>query len=459
MNRDQRLSHDALYNIYELAFQLKFTNHKGDIKEFITHITLHPRIIVHLMASPLLDSLQYLLNINSLPVTLHYDTVFNMGDYYMSTLTYRHYLFNGNPIIPCAFMIHSRRFHDDHKIFLQSITEAVASLVTKKVNIITDQEFKFSDLFPSGSHLFCWNHLLNDLRWHARHRCSSTADEVNYYVNVFRRLMNNGITEIDFDREWETVKLSFKSKRKIYDYFEKKLIPTFKKHASIWTLRKAGILNPENGITNNPSESMNSVFHRIQQWKQIPLDVIATSMYHLCAFYYREIQRSLHQCGRWKIKDEYDYLKCDPSLLPRFQSVIDPKDIIDQVHIDTHVKASVVSKSTVHQQDSCGSSQVGLAHAAIKDDRVKLVGNGAFVVTETDGSTLRAVKIFPRETCTCSSTKTCYHISACKLVVGLTPSLDGKPSLSDLRRKERIKMERPSGRRKHDFQDVNGTYS
>ena len=75
------------------------TNRKGEPKDFITHITLHPRILVHLMPYPLLDSLDHLLNVSSEPVVLHYDTVFNMGDYYMSTLTYRQELFVGNPIL------------------------------------------------------------------------------------------------------------------------------------------------------------------------------------------------------------------------------------------------------------------------------------------------------------------------------------------------------------------------
>ncbi len=43
--------------------------------------------------------------------------------------------------------------------------------------MITDQEFKFSDLFPMGSHLFCWNHLVNDLRWYVRKNCNCTAEE------------------------------------------------------------------------------------------------------------------------------------------------------------------------------------------------------------------------------------------------------------------------------------------
>ena len=65
----------------------------------------------------------------------------------MSTLTFRHGLFIGNPIIPCSFFIHSKLYHIDHREFLDAITETTTALLTKRVNLITDREFKFSGIF------------------------------------------------------------------------------------------------------------------------------------------------------------------------------------------------------------------------------------------------------------------------------------------------------------------------
>ena len=53
----------------------------------------------------------------------------------------------------------------------------------------------------------------------------------------------------------------------------------------------ARISNAEIGLTNN--ESMNSVIGRLQQWKQIPVDVTVTSLHHLCIYYSREICSSM----------------------------------------------------------------------------------------------------------------------------------------------------------------------
>ena len=131
-----------------MSFQLKFADRKGASKDFVTHITIHPRVIVHLLLQPLLDSLDHLLKVNSdsEPTVLHYDTVFNIGDFYLSTLTFRHGIFAGNPIIPCAYFIHSRRFHSDHQLFLEAVTDVVHSLLSKRIVIVTDREFKLSNI-------------------------------------------------------------------------------------------------------------------------------------------------------------------------------------------------------------------------------------------------------------------------------------------------------------------------
>lgn len=156
------------------------------------------------------------------------------------------------------------------------------------------------------------------------------------------------------------------------------------------------------------------------------------------------------------VESVYEFCRTDPSLMPHLQAVFDPKNIVDQVCLDTYAKPSV-------QQDSCASaekndSRLSLAISAINNNRVKLVGNGAFVVTDGNGLTPHAITLFPKTSCSCTSTKACYHIAACKMAIGLDPTFigeSGKPSLFELKRKERVKMEGPSGRkkpRKNDFQ-------
>ena len=402
---------------------------------------------MQLWAHPLLGSLEFLLNICSKPVVLHYDTVFNVGDYYLSTLTFNNSLFVGEPIIPCAYLVHSRRYHSDHKAFLSDIVDNVPGQKTKEVNIITDKEFKFADVFPVGNHLFCWNHIQNDVHWYLKNHAKCTAEELNQFVNAFQQLIHNQVTEAEFEVEWNKLKNTdlFMSKPTIIHYSENSLIPMFKLHAAIWILKSAGISNPNEGVTNNCSESMNAVLHRLQQWKQVPLDVIAVSLYHFSVFYYREIERSVHQCGRWEVKEEYDHCKRDPSLMPRLEAVPDPQQIVNMC-MNAKSTAGIVADE-VKDTSVSSSGHLGLAQAAITANRVKLVQNGAWVVTEAEGTTPHAVTLFPKETCTCSSTKTCYHITACRLMVGLPPQLLGGTNIAELQRRDHRKRERPSGKK------------
>ncbi len=60
------------------------------------------------------------------------------------------------------------------------------------------------------------------------------------------------------------------------------------------------------------------------------------------------------------------------------------------------------------------------------------MGNGSFVGIDVDGMATEAVRIFPKLSSTCSSTRKCYHI-------GIEPSLEGKVNLSELRKRERQK--------------------
>lgn len=120
--------------MHELHSQLVEVDRNGATKSFIMHLMSLPRIVVHLLPHTLLQLLETLLKVESLPVTLHYDTVFNVGDFYLSTLTYRHSIFESEPIVPCGYLLHTRRLQVDHQLFFEAITKEVSQLLTKGVN-------------------------------------------------------------------------------------------------------------------------------------------------------------------------------------------------------------------------------------------------------------------------------------------------------------------------------------
>lgn len=61
--------------------------------------------------------------------------------------------------------------------------------------------------------------------------------------------------------------------------------------------------------------------YSLQQWKQVLLDVITVSLYYLSSYYQCEITQSIHQCGIWQLKGEYDSLRRESSTMPRLPLV------------------------------------------------------------------------------------------------------------------------------------------
>ena len=71
------------------------------------------------------------------PIPLYYDITVCLGDFLLSTLAFQHIIFEENPVIPLAFIVHERKFQKCHEQFLEVIKEKIPRLEQKPVPIIT----------------------------------------------------------------------------------------------------------------------------------------------------------------------------------------------------------------------------------------------------------------------------------------------------------------------------------
>lgn len=94
-------------------------------------------------------------------------------------------------------------------------------------------------------------------------------------------------------------------------------------------------------------------------------------------------------------------------------------------------------------------SCVFLFRSVIENDQISLSAKlGVFTIVGTTGNA-HAVRLFPKESCTCPSTGLCYHIVAAKLSIGLNVTTKStRVNLSQLRRNTRAKKDKTSGRKK-----------
>ncbi len=129
-----RLTHDAIYNLHEIAY---------DLDGFVKVITTYPDLVIICGLDKLIHEFELILQIDSkCPQLLSYDTTFQLGDFYLSPFLYRYTVFSNSPVIPCLFLIHERKFKNVHERFMQYLANSVPTLLKgkKKVPLVTDEE-------------------------------------------------------------------------------------------------------------------------------------------------------------------------------------------------------------------------------------------------------------------------------------------------------------------------------
>ena len=182
-----RLTHDALYNLHELAY---------DLDGYVSKIVTFPDLLVICGLRSILAELNRIISATTeSPILLSYDTTFKLGDFYVSPFLFRHVLFEQTPTVPAAFVLHERKFQTIHEEFMKFISRQLPALSKLKVPlpIVVDNEaglcHAIDNCLPGVSQVQCWNHLLNSVKlWLRRHGANS--DEIPIYASHLRELFH-----------------------------------------------------------------------------------------------------------------------------------------------------------------------------------------------------------------------------------------------------------------------------
>ncbi len=218
-----RLTRDALYNMHELAF---------DLGGFVKVIMTYPDMIVVCGHEKLLIELNNLLQIESIqPQLLSYDTTFQLGDFYLSPLLFRHTLFLRSPIVPALFLIHERKFQLVHDTMMQQAAKLIPNLVKgkRKIPVVTDDESviiqSIAKYLPQAVHVSCWNHTINAMKvWLKKH--GATAAEIPAYTGYVRDLLNQPCIT-DYNKTLNTYKIKWS--KSFLDYYMEQIHPKVSK--------------------------------------------------------------------------------------------------------------------------------------------------------------------------------------------------------------------------------------
>ena len=161
---------------------------------YIHTIRTHPDLVCVCSQNELLDELDRVLLLKSPSAQLlYYDTTFQLGDFYVSVLRFRHTLFKVSPVIPAAFLVHERKFEQCHKEFFSVCTKLVCSLNSATSPMVTDEEVGIVNAVtravPQYPQLRCWNHIFHAVTtWLRKHGAS--YPETSVYLSDIRDLFH-----------------------------------------------------------------------------------------------------------------------------------------------------------------------------------------------------------------------------------------------------------------------------
>ena len=109
-----RLTRDAIYNTHELAYE----------GGFIHFLSTYPDLCVVAGEVEMIQELNSVIQLKDEDLLLSYDTTFNLGEFYVSPLVFKHVVFTDNPLVAGLFLIHERKLSETHEHFFCTLIMA-----------------------------------------------------------------------------------------------------------------------------------------------------------------------------------------------------------------------------------------------------------------------------------------------------------------------------------------------
>lgn len=131
------------------------------------------------------------------PMYLCYDTTYELGDFYVSVLTFRLTEFEETPIIPLMYMIHHRKWEFVHEFFFWRLTMMAPELLdlqkAERILIATDGEEAIVNaigrFLPTIKHFQCWVHKYQNIKRFLRSHGITYKPQIKEFKYDFMELL------------------------------------------------------------------------------------------------------------------------------------------------------------------------------------------------------------------------------------------------------------------------------
>jgi hypothetical protein len=321
----------------------------GMLGTFVVDIQLQPHLVVTCITDRGAAELQEVLKLlrPGMSLILHYDTKIPYGDYFISVLSYRHPLIepagekassvSKEAIVPLAFVIHHKKAQNVHAGAFEKIgqrldgenPESKLSFSSTPKVMVSDRELNGADLLPNTRPLWCHIHLRKNVHEQAK-KLGYTQDESLQIVKNLETLLKSTRLETYTKKKDELLQSALWTSHNFSRYFTSHMDADILTRAAKWLIEGYGIEHPEKVITNNSSETINSVLHPEggkATGKQLGVDMALIKFKHHIDRNDNEINRAYYGIGNFQLKEPL--LRRKMKTIPTYQ-LLTPDEMIQQ---------------------------------------------------------------------------------------------------------------------------------
>lgn len=320
-NEKQRPSEEDMATLYSLGTELP---------GFFHYVRTFPDFAMIVGLNDLASEVENLLKLNAGPLVFSFHETFKVGKFYVTTFNFVHAAFQDRPVIPLQFLI--TESPDEYGLYeklLRTVSENVPLLEQLETAVVTSQENNFATplnvVFPNFMQVYDWELVLMTARSWLR-KNNQNVKAITDRAEDMRVLLNSPSFE-EFQVNLEKVKKQWDEA--FTQYFNDFLLEIIRKRLGRWLLEKYKLYHPQMGVIGARNLDLQVVIRHLQELKEVTLDILLPSLYHLQMYLSTNITKGFCGIGKYKLSADLNFLKREPDEIMLPNKLYEPQEIVN----------------------------------------------------------------------------------------------------------------------------------
>jgi len=371
-NEKQRPSAEDMATLYSLGTELP---------GFFHYVRTYPDFAIIVGLNDLGFEVENLLKLNAGPLVFSFHETFKVGKFFVTSFNFVHAAFSDRPVIPLHFLITEST--DEYALYerlLRTVSENVPLLDQLETAVVTSQEHNFATplnvIFPNFMQVYDWELVLMTARSWLR-KNSQNVKVITDRAEDMRVLLNSPSYE-EFLQNLEKLKRQWDEA--FINYFNEYLLEIIRKRLGRWLLERYKLYHPQMGVIGARNLDLQVVVRHLQELKEVTLDILLPSLYHLQLYLSTNIMKGFCGLGRYKLSAELNFLRREPDELILPNKLYEPQEIVNILKVrgislvfeelqEEGEVGSVIQAQRIVEMDNiihCHQLQVTFIHVFLK---------------------------------------------------------------------------------------------